>query len=94
MVRLSSSQSGVLNSVGAEGSVEANLAKSGKRKSTSESRKDEFDTAFEINKCDDGSCDFQAMCEYLGIAARTVQDRLKEFKEEYFYAKNKIYRKK
>jgi len=85
---------GVLNGIGAEGSVEANLAKSGKRKSTPESRKEDFDTAFEINKGDDGAADFDAMCEYLGIKKRTMQDRLSELKEDYFYAKNKIYRKK
>ena len=85
---------GVLSSVGAEGSAEANLAKSGKRKQTPESRKEEFDTAFEINRGDDGAADFVAMCEYLGIKKRAMQDRLSELKEEYFYAKDRIYRKK
>ena len=85
---------GVLSTVGAEGSAEANLAKSGKRKSTPESRKEEFDKAFEINQGDDGAADFDAMCEYLDIKERTMQDRLKELKEDYFRAKNKIYRKK
>jgi RecA-family ATPase len=85
---------GVLSAVGAEGSAEANLAKSGKRKQTPESRKEEFDTAFEINRGDDGAADFVAMCEYLGIKKRAMQDRLSELKEEYFYAKDRIYRKK
>ena len=86
--------SGVLRNVGAEGSSDANLAKSGKRKQTTEMRKDEFDSAFQVNVGDDGACDFDVLCEYLGLAERTVQARINEFKEDYFYAKKKVYKRK
>ncbi|MCB5280253.1 MAG: AAA family ATPase, partial [Candidatus Cloacimonetes bacterium] len=84
---------GILTKHYAEGDPKANLEKSGKRKQTPESRKDEFDAAFDINMEDDGTCKASVLAEYLGIAERTVRSRIKEFQEEYETKKGIITRK-
>lgn len=83
---------GVLNNVGAEGSVEANLAKSGKRKSTPESRKEEFDSAYDALLGTDTSVTSKDLAEYLDISERTIRDRLKELDDAYHYAKGRVFR--
>lgn len=66
-----------MSNVGAEGSAEANLAKSGKRKSTPESRKEEFDNAYDALLGTDSSVTAKDLAEYLDISERTIRDRLK-----------------
>lgn len=83
---------GVLSNVGAEGSAEANLAKSGKRKSTPESRKEEFDNAYDALLGTDSSVTSKDLAEYLGISERTIRDRLKELEDSYHYSKGRVYR--
>jgi len=85
---------GILIKHYADGDPKANLEKSGKRNQTTESRKDEFDAAFDINIESDGSCDALALAEYLGIKERTVRDRVREFDDDYKYSKGKISRRK
>jgi hypothetical protein len=77
-----------------DGDPRANLTKSYKRTQTTESRKEEFDKAFDVNKKKDGTCHASTISEYLGIAERTVRDRVKEFSEEYQTKKGIISRKK
>ena len=83
---------GVLSNVGAEGSAEANLAKSGKRKSTPESRKEEFDSAYDALLGTDSSVTAKDLAEYLDISERTIRDRLKELEDSYHYSKGRVYR--
>lgn len=87
-----SDAAGVLSSIGAEGSMEANLAKSGKRKSTPESRREEFDNAYDALLGTDTSVQAKDLGEYLGISERTIRDRLKELEDSYHYAKGRVYR--
>ena len=77
-----------------DGDPRANLTKSYKRNQTTESRKEEFDKAFEANKKKDGTCLAFVIGEYLGIAERTVRDRVKEFSDEYVTKKGIVSRKK
>ena len=77
-----------------DGDPRANLTKSYKRNQTTESRKEEFDKAFEANKKKDGTCLAFVLSEYLGIAERTVRDRVKEFSDEYVTKKGIVSRKK
>jgi RecA-family ATPase len=76
-------ETGVLAKNYADGDPKANLEKSGKRNQTPESRKEEFDTAFEINKNDDGTCLVSVLAEYLEVTDRTIRKRVKEFEEDY-----------
>jgi len=85
---------GILARHYADGDPKANLEKSGKRTQTPESRKEELDAAFDINIDEDGSCDAEALAEYLGIKERTIRDRIREFEDDYKYSKGKIYRRK
>lgn len=85
---------GILQKHYADGDPKANLEKSGKRKQTPESRKEEFDAAFDINKHDDDTCKASVLAEYLGIKERTIRDRVTEFSDEYETAKGIISRKK
>ena len=85
---------GVLAKNYADGDPKANLEKSGKRNQTPESRKEEFDTAFDINIDVDGVCDVDELAEYLGVKERTVRDRIREFDDDYKYSKGKVYRRK
>ena len=84
---------GILAKNYADGDPKANLEKSGKRSQTSESRKDEFDAAFDINKEDDDTCMASELSEYLGISERTVRSRVAEFSDEYETKKGIISRK-
>jgi RecA-family ATPase len=74
---------GVLQKIYASGDPKSNLEKSGKRKQTTESRRDEFETAFEINMNADGTCSVSVLAEYLGVTDRTVRKRVKEFEDDY-----------
>jgi hypothetical protein len=78
----------------ADGDPRVNLFKSYKRNQTSDSRKEEFDEAFDKNKKKDGTCLASVISEYLGIAERTVRDRVKEFNDEYVTKKGIISRMK
>ena len=64
-----------------------------KGKQTPESRKAEFDTAFDINVEEDGTCKVVVLAEYLGIVDRTVRERVKELSEYYSNDKGIITRK-
>lgn len=83
---------GDLDRLHSEGSVEANLAKSGKRGQSIETRKEEFDKAFDICSEDGITAEATAIAEYLGIKDRTVRDRVNEFKDEYSTHKGTITR--
>ena len=74
---------GILAKHYADGDPKANLEKSGKRTQTPESRKDEFDAAFEINKKDDNTCLVSVLAEYLGVTDRTIRKRVTEFEDDY-----------
>ena len=86
-------EKGILTKKYADGDPLANLEKSGKRNQTPDSRKDEFDTAFEINMRDDGSCDADILAEYLGVTERTIRNRVSELSDEYTRTRNIITRK-
>jgi RecA-family ATPase len=77
-----------------DGDPRGNLLKSYKRRQTRKSRKEEFDEAFDANKKKDGTCLAFVLAEYLGIAERTVRDRIKEFSDEYVTKKGIVSRKK
>ena len=74
---------GILLKHYADGDPKANLEKSGKRTQTPESRKDEFDAAFDINKQDDNTCLVSVLAEYLGVTDRTIRKRVTEFEDDY-----------
>ena len=74
---------GILAKHYADGDPKANLEKSGKRTQTPESRKEEFDAAFDINKQNDGTCLLSVLAEYLGVTDRTIRKRITEFIDEY-----------
>ncbi len=74
---------GNLDKLHSDGSAEANLAKSGKRGQSSETRKEEFDRAFDICSEDGITANAETIAEYLGIKSRTVRDRVNEFADEY-----------
>jgi hypothetical protein len=80
---------GILAKNYADGDPKANLEKSGKRKQTTESRKEEFDTAFDINQ-ENGQCNIEDITDYLELSERTVRKRLSEFSDEYVCVKRKI----
>ena len=85
-------ETGLLAEIGAEGSSEANLAKSGKRKSTPERRREEFCDAYDALVGTDSGVDIADIAGYLDIAERTVRDRLKELESEFHYAKGRVYK--
>ena len=87
-------EAGKLEKNYADGDPRVNLFKSYKRNQTTESRKEEFDEAFDNNKKKDGTCLAFVIAEYLGIDERTVRDRVKEFSDEYQTKKGIISRKK
>jgi len=85
--------SGDLDKLFSEGSTEANLAKSGKRAQTPETRKEEFDRAFDVCSEDGITANAETIAEYLGIKSRTVRDRVTEFADEYSTHKGLITRR-
>ena len=87
-------ETGKLKKNYADGDPRANLTISYKRNQTTDSRKEEFDQAFEVNKRKDGTCFAFVLAEYLGIAERSVRDRVIEFSDEYVTKKGIISRKK
>ena len=87
-------EAGKLKKNYADGDPRANLTRSYKRNQTTDSRKEEFDKAFDTNKRKDGTCFAFVLAEYLGIAERTVRDRVIEFSDEYVTKKGIISRKK
>ena len=74
---------GILAKHYADGDPKANLEKSGKRNQTPESRKDEFDAAFDINVEKDGTCHLSVLADYLGVTERTIKNRISEFGNEF-----------
>lgn len=83
---------GVLSSTFVEGSRDANLSKSGKRKQTKETRKEELDDAFTAVCMGKKSCQIEELAEYMGLSERTVQARLQEFNDEYISKKKEVYK--
>ncbi len=73
--------SGELAKLGAEGSMQANLQKSGKR-TTENERRQNLETAFSAC-CVNGMANVEEMAEYLGIAGRSIRRYLKEYSDEY-----------
>jgi RecA-family ATPase len=86
--------SGTLQKVYANGDPKGNLTKSSKRNQTPDSRKDEFDAAFEINVSKDGTCTLSNLADYLGVSARTVRKRVDEFNDDYSIENSVISHKK
>ena len=86
-------ETGILTTNYAEGDPKANLEKSGKRKQTPESRKEEFDNAFDLNIEEDGTCKVDDLAEYLAVSIRTIRKRITEFADEY-EVKNSIVTRK
>ena len=86
-------KTGALTKTYAEGDTKNNLSKSGKRNQSPESRKEEFDRAFDINKEDDGGVDIATLSEYLELGDRAVRNRIKEFEEHYIVSKGRVFRK-
>jgi len=84
---------GALQSIYAEGSRDANLAKSGKRKQTKEDREEEFDDAFDAACMGKKSCTVKELAEYLDVTERTIQSRIKEFNDKYLCSKGEVFRK-
>jgi RecA-family ATPase len=83
---------GDLTKLFSEGDPKGNLSKSGKRNQTPESRKDEFDKAFNLVSEDGVTCTAEAIAEYLNIKPRTVRDRVAEFHDDYITQNGKIRR--
>jgi RecA-family ATPase len=83
---------GVLSSTFVEGSRDANLSKSGKRKQTKETRKEELEDAFTAVCMGKKSCQIEELAEYMGLSERTVQARLQEFSDEYISKKKEVYK--
>ena len=84
---------GILAKHYAEGDPKANLDKSSKRNQTPESRKDEFDAAFDICLTDKEFCTSHELAEYLGVSVRTIQKRVVELSDYYLIAKGNVYKK-
>ena len=84
---------GVLSTTYAEGSKDANLAKSGKRKQTQKDREQEFNDAFDMSSLNDKSCTVKDLAEYMGVTERTIQGRIKEFSNKYISSKGEVFRK-
>lgn len=83
---------GVLSSTFVEGSRDANLSKSGKRKQTKETRKEELDDAFTAVCMGKRSCQIEELAEYMGLSERTIQARLQEFSDGYISKKKEVYK--
>jgi RecA-family ATPase len=83
---------GILEKVYANGDPKGNLTKSGKRNQTPESRKEEFDRAFDIESAGTGSCALTDLMSYLDLAERTVRKRLSDFSDEYVCSKGRVMR--
>lgn len=77
----------------ASGDPRHNLTKSGKRIQTPESRKLEFDNAFDINLEEDGTCRVSTLAEYLGVTDKTIKNRISEFSDEYINNRGVVSRK-
>lgn len=71
------------------GRVVENLAKSGKRNQTIESRRTEFNKAFQQT----GECDLPTIASILNISSRTVRSRVREFENEYLIEKGTVKKK-
>lgn len=84
---------GILAKNYADGDPKANLDKSGKRKQTPESRKEEFDAAFDVCNAGEDYCTTDELSNYLGIGIRTIQKRVVEFEDDYLISKGNVYRK-
>lgn len=84
---------GVLSTTYVEGSKDANLAKSGKRKQTQKDREQEFNDAFDMASLNDKSCTVKDLAEYMGVTERTIQGRIKEFSNKYISSKGEVFRK-
>lgn len=85
---------GVLAFYGSKGSSEGNLQMSGKRNQTPQSRKDAFDTAFDILSLDGKTCSQSELANYLNLSDRTIRSRILEFEDDYSTHKGVVTRKK
>lgn len=83
----------ILSKVYAEGDTRNNLTKSRKRNQTVETRRAEFDRAFNIlTVTEDGeaTCTVEELMEYLDVTERVIRERIREFKTSYKYKKGKV----
>lgn len=85
-------KNGELAKLYSEGDPKGNLTKSGKRNQTPESRREEFDRAFDILVEEDGSCSVEELAEYLGVKERTARERIREFRADYKYKNGRVKR--
>jgi len=85
-------KNGELAKLYSEGDPKGNLTKSGKRNQTPESRREEFDRAFDILVEEDGSCSVEELAEYLGLKERTARERIREFRADYKYKNGRVKR--
>lgn len=76
-------ETGRLREAFAQGSRQANLAKSGRRNGSPEGRKQEFDNAFDICSMGEPSVTLKALANYLGISERTARERVNEYSDYY-----------
>lgn len=75
--------SGDLKEAHAQGSRQANLSKSGRRNSSPEARKQEFDNAFAACSIGDEPVTVMAIARYLGLGERTIKERINEYDDYY-----------
>ena len=82
---------GTLKTAYAQGSKKANLAKSGKRNSTPEERKREFDNAYDACNLGDEQVTLRAIASYLGLKERTIRERIDSY-EDYYIKYGSVFR--
>ena len=80
--------SGELETANAEGSMKANLQKSGKRTSARE-RRNVLDTAFQICQ-EDGEAKLTEMAEYMGVSSKSIRRYIEECGDAYQIKTGKV----
>ena len=80
--------SGELETANAEGSMKANLQKSGKRTSARE-RRNVLDTAFQICQ-EDGEAKLTEMAEYMGVSSKSMRRYIEECGDAYQIKTGKV----
>lgn len=83
---------GLLKKKFAEGDPLSNLERSGKRRQTSDARKEQLDDAFNIISMGTDTVEFTELVDYIGKSEKTVRDWIREFKESYVYKDGKVTR--
>lgn len=90
-------ETGDLEKFYANGDTRNNLNKSSKRNQTPDSRKEEFDNAFNIEATMNNgveTCTVEDLMEYLDVSERVIRERVREFKSSYKYNQGVIARVK